>query len=1136
MAKLVLKSNPQILASQISKFLSETGINDINAGSFLLTLLEASAREDFQQYVQMLKIIRIFNLDTTTGDDLDNKAFEFGLERLKALKASGNITILREASFVKVATSFYSGLPSPISGNMQIFVNDASNILYGTAGTLILGRGTSNEEEIAYTTAPVDNTNYWTFNLSTPLAKDHGLDESVILKQGVDQTINAGTIIVVPASGSSPAITFATVQDQTLLAGEAELDNVAVLCSQEGSIGNIPIGAITGEDAFVSPPFAGARAENDAKFTTGRDRENDDDLRDRIKNTIQSLSRGVKTAILNAIIGLVDPDSAKRVVSANVVLPITTDEHVKVYIDDGTGFEPSFNSEGFETLLDSATGGELRLQLDNAPLVKAQVETNNSSPYNMSAGSLTLTYQVGLSSETITFFPGDFSFATAATAEEVVRAINNKTTLIEARTANGGSDVVIQARADTNEDIQVTGGSANSVLAFGTDAKSTLFLYKNDKKLSKDGSTAFVDTVNQQTFNFNGLGASPWPLNIIVDGKSANAQQVNFIPGDFVDPSAALASEVAVAINERLAGATATLVSNDTKVRLTSNTTNSAKSKVEVTGGAANAILAFSTVQKLGTDKDYTLNRFLGTIELVTPAAANDNFTSGSIFTRAFLRTASPEFFNITSGQTLRISIDGGVIQVITFTSTGTFSAVQVAAFINAQLQGGSASVRQVGGQNFLEVTTGTYTEADGSIEIDSSSTATALNFPYDTTVTNQRPHKAFVVSGTTGPWAFTQGQTVVIVVDNDPSSKTFTVLMDFDGAVTAATSATVFNNLNFNTIFSVTDILKNFSLVFKSGGNSTTGSVASVANVSGNTWRYTFASLPANLADFAAGDEVSFSNMTSLANDGTFIVTAVNATGAGYIQVVNSSGAAEPSSSGSALIGQRRTITAYNSTTGQITVGSAFRVTPTIADQFAVLPNTVKNVVDYFNDTKITTLSTKATIESVEVSTKVQISSKSEGSDGYVQVTGGSANKQFQFETAAIRGLQGYNYYTGLVELVHNTIYGDDRDLASFPGIGAAGIDFEIISPTVEEISFNIDVTLGEGNTLSNLEDEIRSAITGYVNSLGVNDDVILAEVVAAIIGVSGVTDVDILSPTANIVIADSEIPRTRDSLIILG
>ena len=187
-------------------------------------------------------------------------------------------------------------------------------------------------------------------------------------------------------------------------------------------------------------------------------------------------------------------------------------------------------------------------------------------------------------------------------------------------------------------------------------------------------------------------------------------------------------------------------------------------------------------------------------------------------------------------------------------------------------------------------------------------------------------------------------------------------------------------------------------------------------------------------------------------------------------------------------------------------------------------------------NNTKITTLSTKATIEAVDQNTKVQISSDADGSDGYIRVTGGNANQILNFSTTLFRGLQGYNYYTGLLKLVHRTIYGDDQDLVAFPGVGAAGINFQILAPTVQEVSFSIDVTLSEGITISNVENEVKSAISGYVNNLGVGQDMILAEVINVVMDVDGITDVSINSPAANIVIADNELARTRDSLILIG
>lgn len=1134
MAELELKSKNKILSDMIATLKVKTGISDINPASVILTLLELAATEDFNQYVQMLNVIRNFNLDTMTGNDLKNKGFEFGLTKIAAIASTGKLNILRPDGFVKVSSQLYSGFPAPLSGDTTIRVNDASDALFGTSGTLIVGRGTANEEEVTYSSAPTNFTNYWEFTVSA-LANDHNLDENVILKQGTDQFISAGTVIRVPGTSNSPEITFTTLQDVTLLAGEEEIADVEVICSTVGVIGNIPVGAITGTEAFPSPPFAGARAENESKFTTGRDLETDDEFRDRIKKHIQSLSRATATALLNAIVGALDEGTAKRVVSSNIVEPTTTDQPVRIYIDDGTGFEPTFELRGFEQILTQSTGGEQRLQLDLFPLVKAQVESFNAEPFDMSSGPLTLIYTVGIDSETITFIPQDFEFPNAATAEEIVALINDKATLIEARTSQVGKKVVVQAKADINEEIQITGGTANSILLFSTDLKSTLFLYVDDQLLSKDGVTAFIDS-QAETYDFTSLGASPWPLNITVDGKAANPQVVNFVPGDFVNPAAGTAEEVVVAINDRLAGATATLIENDTKIRISSNTELSSKSKLQVTGGSANTELGFTTSLVTGQDKDYELNRELGQIEFNEPLDGDQLVTAGSRFTRAYLRTDSAEFYTIGAAQTLVIIVDGGSPQTITFATPGVYSAQQVADLINAQAVGATAYAREVGGDNYLEISTNSYSESAGTIEISSTSTASALDFEYDVEVSNQRPHRAYRTSSIAGPFAFVEADNLVLVIDDDPATKTFNIPMDFDGEVTSAVSTTVFSNLAFNTAFVTNDILNGFYLVFKSGANTTTGSIADVTDQGAGTFRYNFATLPSGLATYAAGDHVSFSNLSNLENNGNFLITAVNTSGSGWIEVTNSDGVEELLTSGAALLGQRRQISDYVASTGTITVGSSFSTMPSAGDDFFILPYTLSNLVYFLNNLKVTTLSKKAFIEIAENNSKVQISSISDGSDGYVQITGGSANVKLGFSVTKVQGLQAYNYYTGLTKLVHSIVYGDDSDPVSFPGYAAAGITNQILAPTVKEVRVNADVTLSEGVSITNVEEDIRSAITGYINNLGVGNDVIVAELIERIMGVTNVIDVEITTPSANIDIADGEIARTRTSLIVIG
>ena len=253
------------------------------------------------------------------------------------------------------------------------------------------------------------------------------------------------------------------------------------------------------------------------------------------------------------------------------------------------------------------------------------------------------------------------------------------------------------------------------------------------------------------------------------------------------------------------------------------------------------------------------------------------------------------------------------------------------------------------------------------------------------------------------------------------------------------------------------------------------------------------------------------------------------------WIEITNINGVVETGASGTGLVGQRRQISDYVSTSGAITLTSALRATPSPTDEFILLPSTKENVVDFFNNTRVTSLSGRADIELVDQANQIQISSKLDGSDGFVQITGGQANNQLGFSTTLVQGLRAYAFYVGLIKLVHRTVYGDEQDLVAFPGVGAAGVKFQILPPTVQQVSFSVEVTLSEGTSLSNVENNVKTAISTYVKTLGVAQPVIISNVVEAVLAVDGVIDVSVTTPTANVAISENELARTKASLIVV-
>ena len=1340
---LRLRSQRQIQTDIINAIVARLGLTDVNPGSIIDVLTQAVAQEDFNQYVQMSQIVRLVDLDSTTGVDLDNRAFEYGIGRTGAQSAIGTVTLIR-TGYTKISTSFVSsGVLAPSEGDTLLRVNDASGFRDSDKSTfgdltnnifsqVVIGRGTDNEEtrRISFSqndsltdnnegSAGVqedDSGTFWYISLEEELQNDHSFTEEIVFipptpEVGSDTiSIPAGTTVSTPSTGTSAAVTFDIIVDYELEQGEDTLINVDVRASDVGSIGNAGSGAIS----LIS--LEGIGVSNDSAFTTGTDIESDNGLRDRIRSHIQSLSRGTREAVLNAIVGLVDTATSRRVVSSSVILPQDTNTPVKVYIDDGTGFEPSFTDQSFETVVGSASKGTTRLQLDFAPLVKASIESANSEPFNLSQvfeedadTGLTLIPRVGSDEEIINIFSTDLDFPATVRAEEIVRIINDRSELIEARTSEGGTKIVITAKIDVNEDIFIFGGTANPFIQFTNNEQSTLYLYKNDKLLSKDGSTAFLDSADGN-FSFPNTGAE---LEVIVDGKSNNAQTVT-LSGTLE------VLEVVDAINAEVAGLTAIAIESDTKVRLLSNTAFSSSSKLQITSGGANTQLGFSTDEAVGDDRDYTLNRELGTIQLNTSLIDGDFITSGNDFNRASVRTNFPvdneTRIDSSVSFTLRVDEDdtatdavesGGVEINIVFddrfsgnyldsdnvsdgrseTQFGfnrqSFTQLEgglpalILEFLNDQLYPyATAFVRTVGNGDFIEIRTNTI----GSSAVTTTETTDLRNgtlrftLPsgsapglWDGIVTetdrvsglfqNERPHLAFRETSSTEPtpdgYEFAPTDALIVVINDDFTNGTFNVPMSFTDELDSGETITsrTFTGIDLGDIFTSdsgqllyddpTDIdttnglnvnnedpklpndinLVDYYLAFTGnndddevevarnilripsnsevilstlvtdgmcilGGAMGTQANRMICESEGGAWTYNSIAETSpitsvtrgtgndagssflffgsgatgelelsDLSAFASGDIISVADLNQEVNNGSFVIQSIDEdpdTGRPFVQVLDANGVTESNASGSAVISKKRRITAFEST-GFVSIGTAgtqstfFDETPLGGDEYVIIPSTIENLEVQMNNTRLSSLSLTSEIAASDSGTRLQITSDSSGSQGFVEVTGGVANNELDFNTESYRGLQGYNYYIGLLALVHRTIYGDDTDLNTFPGVGAAGVQFQVLAPTVTEIILELDITLNEGVSISAVENQVNTAVTGYINGLGVGEDIIVEEIRSRVIQINGIRDVVIVRLTGgsggtsfddirNIAIADNEIGRIAVSDITIG
>jgi len=120
-------------------------------------------------------------------------------------------------------------------------------------------------------------------------------------------------------------------------------------------------------------------------------------------------------------------------------------------------------------------------------------------------------------------------------------------------------------------------------------------------------------------------------------------------------------------------------------------------------------------------------------------------------------------------------------------------------------------------------------------------------------------------------------------------------------------------------------------------------------------------------------------------------------------------------------------------------------------------------------------------------------------------------------YDNSIVVGIDGYKYYTGLLRKVQRIVDGFDPDSSSFPGRKAVGSAIEVLPPIPVKVSISVDITTQDGVNLSEITDEIASAIISYVSNLGVGEDVILSDIIVRIKNIVGVEAVTFVSPTPN-------------------
>ena len=643
-----LRSKQNILGNLVRAIRVYTDITTVAPGSDMTTLLEAVAESLAHIEVSSLKILENSNLESLVGDALDKKGQSIqipngsgGVGRIPANQATGPVTIV-DSTFNKISSKLYAGKPSPFSGSATLYVENAAS--FPASGNLYVGRGTVNRFEgpIPYS-GVVNNGSFWTVTLLSPLSKTHLLSDSVVVAQGGDRKINARTVVQVPANNQTPAVQYQTDTQVVIPDGETTV-TVTVTCSQSGELGNALAGTIV---AFGTLPFVGATVTNPTSYKSGISTEDDESYRTRIKNYPSTLSRGTASAIRSAILGATDPDSGRTIQSANVLEPVEPGDYARVYIDDGTGLEPTFNGQPYELLLQSASGQETDFGTAQSPITAAIAIGSETGPFVLLNG-MSITVVLDGLVETYTLTPSNYANLNAATAYEVVRDINTQSNLIGARTTNGGTGIVFLDLSGKGEQLQIESSTWQAALGLPTSAIRPVFLYKNSELLSFRGKTATLETRPFGQWNITATDMTD--VEIIVDGVT---QTFSMADSDFAAYGTTVASctitQFASVLRSKVAGVQITIsgqilvlsswqaLSGNGSLSIPANRQDG--TPIGWVGDSKSWLTTASggILSDTGRAKDYQFNRFTGEITLSSKLAAADKLEIGSRSTRAFI-------------------------------------------------------------------------------------------------------------------------------------------------------------------------------------------------------------------------------------------------------------------------------------------------------------------------------------------------------------------------------------------------------------------------------------------------------------------------------------------------------------------
>lgn len=128
------------------------------------------------------------------------------------------------------------------------------------------------------------------------------------------------------------------------------------------------------------------------------------------------------------------------------------------------------------------------------------------------------------------------------------------------------------------------------------------------------------------------------------------------------------------------------------------------------------------------------------------------------------------------------------------------------------------------------------------------------------------------------------------------------------------------------------------------------------------------------------------------------------------------------------------------------------------------------------------------------------------------------------------------YTFYTGLIALAQRIVEGDPTDPANYPGYRAMGVAVNVRTPQAVTVNIDAVLTVSQGYDPASVESDVVTAMTGYVNALGIGQDILRASLIQAAMNVEGVLNVLLVSPATDVAVLDDQIARIAASNVTVS